>query len=286
MPRIPFTSCAAICFLLAACSVKQPSYPYHLVPRSWVYSIKQHNDSIYFSTSEDGLFRFHPDHPETIIRVGRCRTLPFRSMVFRRDGSLLTSSYYAGVYHAVKDTLLPLRYAPYPAWSMKLDENGAFWLAAARGVLREHGDTVVRFKDVRDAHDVAFWGDTVAVAHMKGISLYDRETGRPVGDYCTGIVCWTLARFDSVLVAGGSNVCAIISARGCRLICVPPPGNMVWAIEKDSSGALILGTQKGLFRAGPRADTAECIGCAGQCVKSLLIDKKGRLWVGTFYRGR
>jgi ligand-binding sensor domain-containing protein len=207
-------------------------------------------------------------------------------MVFRKDGRLFTSSYYAGVYYAEKDTLLPLRYAPFPAWSMKLDDHGAFWLAATQGIMCERGDTVVRFKDVRDAHDIAFRGDTVAVAHMKGISLFDRETGRSVADYCKGIVCWTLVRFDSVLVAGGSNVCAIIGEGGCRLVRVPPAGNMVWAIERDSSGALFLGTQKGLFRAGPRAETAECVGCAGQCVKSLLFDKKGRLWVGTFYKGR
>ncbi|HMD67339.1 MAG TPA: two-component regulator propeller domain-containing protein, partial [Chitinivibrionales bacterium] len=272
-------------FLLSVtCSLNHPSYPYHLVNHSWVYCIKQHNDSLYFSTLEEGIFRFHPDNPDAIARVGRCRTLPFRSIVFPPDGRLLASSYYSGVFAAGRDTLLPVKNAPYAAWSMKLDKSGSFWLAGTRGVMRQAGDTVVVFKNVTDARDVALFGKAVAVAHMRGVTLYDRESGALSADYCRDVVCWTLAVFDSVLVAGGSNVCAVIGAHACRLIRVPPQGNMPWSIERDSLGAIFMGTQKGLFRAGPNDSEARCVGLEGKCVKSVLFDRSGRLWVGTFYR--
>jgi ligand-binding sensor domain-containing protein len=63
-----------------------------------------------------------------------------------------------------------------------------------------------------------------------------------------------------------------------------PKNNMVWSIEKDSRDTLFLGTQKGLFRVAPGSDSARCIGFSGQTVKSLLIDKSGRLWAGRFYK--
>ena len=285
MSRIVFIfTCVSLLLLFSTCSPKIPPYPYHLVNHSWVYCIKQHNDSLYFSTSEEGIFRFHPDNPNAITRVGRCRTLPFRSIVFPPDGRLLASSYYSGVFAAGRDTLFPVKNASYPAWSMKLDKRGAFWLAGTRGVMRQAGDTVVMFKDVTDAHDVALFGNAVAVAHRRGITLYDRESGALSAEYCKGTICWTLAVFDSVLVAGGSNVCAVIGAGKCRLIRVPPQGNMPWSIEKDSLGAIFMGTQKGLFRAGPNDSVARCVGLEGRCVKSVLFDRAGRLWVGTFYR--
>ncbi len=268
--------------VLVNCSQPLPRFPYRIVPHSWVYHLEQHNDSIYFSTLEDGIFRFSPDHPKDITRVGGFRKMPFRSIVFRRDGRLFGSSYYAGVFQAGKDTLTPVKNAAYPAWSMKMDDKGALWLAASQGVLHELGDTLVLFADIRDAHDIAVWGDTVAVAHLKGVSLFERNSGKPAGKRLTGTVCWTLARFDSSLVVGGSSTCAIFSDGRCRRVYVPPGGNMVWSIAQDFAGCLFLGTQKGLFRVGRHADTAECIGCDGECVKSVLLDKNGVLWVGAF----
>jgi ligand-binding sensor domain-containing protein len=271
-------------FFLTSCVEKQSNYPYHLIPRTWVYSIKQHNDSIYFSTSEDGIFQFHPDHPETLRRVGRVGRLPFRSIVFKEDGKLYSSSYYSGVYRAEKDTLLPVLWAQYPAWSMKQDAQGALWLAGTMGVRFERNDSMIYFKTPYDAHDIAFLGNEVAVAHMQGISVFDRKSGNLSREYCKGVVCWTITAYDSLFIAGGLGLCAIITKDKCRNIVLEPKDNMVWSIEKDSRDTLFLGTQKGLFRVAPGSDRAQCIGLYGRCVKSLLIDKKGRLWAGRFYK--
>ena len=284
MIKFPVAIIAIVILLFVSCTSKAPSYPYYLVRHPFVYSIKKHNDSLYFSTLEDGLFRFHPDHPEQMARVGGFRRFPFRSMVFPPDGRMLAVSYYGGVFYASRDTLLPLRNASFEAWSMKLDDKGEFWLASGRGVLRQKGDTVVVYNNSSDAHDVAFYGNAVAVAHMRGITLYDRESRSTVAEYCKGVVCWTLARFDSVLVGGGSNVCIVVGPSSARTIRIPPLGNMPWSIAKDSTGAIFMGTQKGLFRAGPHDSVAQCFGCKGQCIKSVCIDDSGRLWVGTFFR--
>ena len=269
---------------LFSCTENPGNYPYHLIPRTWVYSIKQHNDSIYFSTSEDGIFQFHPDHPGALRRIARCGRLPFRSMVFKNDGKLLSSSYYSGVYCAEKDTMLPVVWAQYPAWSMKQDAQGALWLAGTMGVRFERNDSMVLFKALFDAHDVAFLGREIAVAHMGGVSVFDRESGNCTREYCKGVVCWAVTSYDSILVVGGLGLCAVITRNRCRNIVLEPKNNMVWSIEKDSRDTLFLGTQKGLFRVAPGSDSARCVGLGGQCVKSLLIDKSGRLWAGRFYK--
>ncbi len=275
--------CAGLLFF-AFCAPQNPSYPYHVVPHSFIYSIVGHNDSLYFSTLENGLFRFHPDNPGAVVRIGGFRRFPFRSMLFLADGHLLAASYYGGVFCAGRDTLTPLKTAPYAAWSMRLDDSGSLWLATTRGVLRQAGDGMIVFKNLADAHDVAFVGNSVAVAHMRGITFYNRETRTVVAEYCRGVICWTLARFDSVLAGGGSGICILIGPSGCRAVRVPPQGNMPWSITRDTSGAIVMATQKGLFCAGPRDSVAHCIGFEGRCVKSVTVDRSGRLWVGTFYR--
>jgi ligand-binding sensor domain-containing protein len=205
-------------------------------------------------------------------------------MVFKADGRLYASSYYSGVYFAEKDTLRPVLWAQYPAWSMKQDAKGALWLAGTRGVLCERNDSMVLFKALCDAHDIAFLGSEIAVAHMQGISVFDRESGNLSREYCKGVVCWAVTSYDSLLIAGGLGLCVIITKNGCRNIALEPKDNMVWSIEKDSRDTLFLGTQKGLFRVAPGSDRAERIGFSGQTIKSLFIDKSGRLWAGRFYK--
>jgi ligand-binding sensor domain-containing protein len=271
-------------FFLISCSQNHNhKYPYHLIPDNWVYNIKQHNDSIYFSTPENGIFRFHPNNPQSIERVCSSGKLPFRGLVFKQNGSLYASSYYSGVYRVEKDTMVPLMWAQIPSWSMKQDSSGALWIAGDRGVRFERSDSMVPFTGLRDVHDLAFLGNSVAVAHMRGISIFNRESGSLEREFCKGIVCWTIARFDSVLIGSGSGVCVVIGAASGSEIRYGPPGNLAWAIEKDSTGSLFLGTQKGLYRVAPGADSAECIGFKGKCIKSLFIDNRGWLWVGRYF---
>ncbi|HUI91207.1 MAG TPA: hypothetical protein VLX68_03065 [Chitinivibrionales bacterium] len=282
--RIKIILGTVLIFFLVSCEKKQNTCPFHPIPRTWVYSIKQHNDSIYFSTSEDGIFQFHPDHPEAFRRIGRVGRLPLRSMVFRENGALFASSYYSGVYRAEKDTLLPVSWAQYAAWSMKQDERGRLWIAGIMGIRFERNDSMIMFKPLYDAHDIAFLGKEIAVAHMRGISVFDRESGTGTREYCKGVVCWVVNAYDSLFIAGGLGLCAIIARDRCRTILLEPKDNLVWSIEKDSHDTLFLGTQKGLFRVAPGSGRAELVGFAGQCVKSLLIDKSGRLWAGRFYK--
>jgi ligand-binding sensor domain-containing protein len=273
----------SIALLLLSCSAEKPDV-YHAVHGGWVYNVKQHNDSIYFSTSEKGIFCFHPDHPEAVRRVAGCRRLPLRTMCFTKENKLLASSYYAGVFYASADTMLPLPWAQYPAWSMNLDVQENIWLACAAGVFLQRGEGMVRFCAVREAHDVAFFGNQVAVAHMRGISLYNRETGALVREYAKGLVCWSVTTYDSLLIGGGVERCLVIAKDACREIRFGPVGNILWATARSADGMLYLATQDGLFRARLSDTAAQAAAYKGVCIKSLCIDDKGRMWVGRFIK--
>ena len=267
--------------VISSCGPSQ--HGYFEVPSNWVYSIKQHRDSIYFSTSEKGIFRFDPEKPSVVAPVARYLHLPFRSLVFLpKQGTCLASSYYAGVFSLTRDTLVPLHWASYPAWAIKLDENENIWLAGDFGIFHQRADTLQRFCDIREGHDIAFWGNNVVVAHMKGISIYDKETGKHGRDYAQGMVCWSCTVYDSLLVAGGIGRCLVISKQGCHEIKFGSANDILWATALLPHDTLVLATQKGLFRAHIADSAATLWGYKNSCVKSLLLDNKNRLWVGTF----
>jgi hypothetical protein len=265
-------------FLSLSCSQNK----YYVIPGTHVYSVTQHNDSIYFSTLRDGIFAFHPDHPESVRRIARRGFLPFRSIVFAKN-RLLASSYQDGVYYRANDTMLPFTAAPYPAWSMKVDKNEHVWLAGTRGIRREEDGRFIPFNNMIDARDIAVYDHSVAVAHGRGISLFDTKNGDLVTEYCKGAVCWVVARRDSLLIGGGLNRCLIVASRHARELPLGPKGNILWAVERDAMGFIYCGTQQGLYRIDPAFKTVTCIGFKGRCIKSLCIDDKGRLWVGRFH---
>ena len=257
---------------------------------AWVYNIKQHNDSLYFSTSESGVFRFHPDRPGNVQRVGGFRRMPFRTLCFTKGNQLLVSSYYTGVFRAASDTMVPVPWAQYPAWAMNLDDQGKIWLACSQGVMRQRGDTMVRFCDVREAHDIAFFNDRVAVAHRRGISLYNLETGSLIREYAPGLICWSVTAYDSLCIGGGVERCCIISkdasasasASSCREIRFGPKGNILWATALADNGMLYLATQRGLLCADKSDTVAHDCAFKNVCIKSVFIDSKKRIWVACF----
>ena len=269
--------------LCGSCTNNSPG-PYHRVHGAWVYNIKQHNDSLCFSTLENGVFCFHPDRPGSVRRVGGFRRMPFRTVCFTKENRFFASSYYAGVFYASKDTLLPLPWAQYPAWAMKLDEQGNIWLACTQGVMRQRGDTMVRFCGVRDAHDIAFFNGRVAVAHRQGISLYNRETGSLVREYAHGCVCWSVTTYDSLCIGGGVERCFVIArdADACHEIRFGPAGNILWATALAGDGTLYLATQHGLLIARCTDSVARVAAFNDICVKSVCVDTKKRIWVGCF----
>jgi hypothetical protein len=249
-----------------------------------VYNITQHNDSIYFSTADSGIFGFSADAPGATKRVAASGHLPIRSIAFGNDRRLYASSYYSGVQYACNDTLLPLSWARQPSWSMKFDPDGALWLAGIHGIYRQLHDSLILFSAISGTHDIAFCGGQVAVAHMNGISVFDMHTGAVVREFCKGVICWTIARYDTFFVGGGLNLCVIINKENCTRISLGPRNNMLWSTALGPNGTLYLGTQEGLFKAEAGDTSARCIGLKGVCIKSLLIDHKGRLWAGRYYK--
>ena len=268
----------SLLLMVFSCSREQ----YHQVPRMLVYNIAQHNDSIYFSTSDNGIFSFPAAAPGAMKRLATAGHLPIRSIVFASDGTLYAGSYYSGVHYFKNDTLLPLSWARQLSWSIKFDDDGSLWLAGTHGIYRQRHDSLVAFSTMGGGHDVAFCGGLVAIAHMGGISVFDMKTGAIIREFCKGVICWTIARYDSLLIGGGLNLCVIINKETCKKINLGPKNNMLWSTALDRTGMLYLGTQEGLYRVKAGSDEARCIGLKGVCIKSLLIDNKGRLWVGRF----
>ena len=102
----------SLLLMVFSCSREQ----YHQVPRMLVYNIAQHNDSIYFSTSDNGIFSFPATAPGAMKRLATAGHLPIRSIAFASNGTLYAGSYYSGVHYFKNDTLLPLSWARQLSW--------------------------------------------------------------------------------------------------------------------------------------------------------------------------
>jgi hypothetical protein len=257
---------------------------YATVPETYVYSIVSHNDSLYCSTRSGTILRFHPEHPGFPVFLGMRRFLPIRTLGFLASGDLLASSYEGGVYRVTDDTLCLLPGMNRSAWAMKIDGNDRLWLAGRQGVFRQKDDTLLRITDLREAHDVDFYRGKLVVAHRNGITMYDSSTGSEEQTWCKDTICWSIDIFDSLLIATGVETCLLVSGSDQTRIRIGPRGNIPWAAVRESTGVIFLATQKGVFRILPGRKTAECIGFSGRCIKSVCIDRSGRLWVGKYFR--
>lgn len=167
---------------------------------------------------------------------------------------------------------------------MKLDDFDNIWLAGRWGVFRQKGDTLIRFTDLREAHDIDFYQDYLAVAHNSGITLYDTSTGRIKKNLSKNAIFWTIDIFDSLLTGGGVQTCALFNNQHEQYVSLGRKHNIPWSIVRDENNNILLGTEKGVYRIGTGRKNAECIGFKGKCIKSLLIDRNGRLWVGRFFK--
>jgi ligand-binding sensor domain-containing protein len=260
----------------SSCSREQ----YSVIGQMHIYNIQQHNGSIYFSTVDSGIFRFSSACPDSLHRVGKKYRHPVRSIAFSQDGAWYASSYFSDMHS--RDSLLPFILFSQPAWSVKIDVHGNPWLAGLDGIYRHQAGGLSLFNSMSGVHDIAFHDKQLAVAHKDGISIFDQETGALMRVFCKGIICWTITQFDSLLIGGGLNVCVIIDKDNYKSITFGPSKNMLWATALTSDGTLYLATQKGLFRAKKNENKAHCVGFKGICIKSLLVDKNGRLWIGRF----
>jgi ligand-binding sensor domain-containing protein len=273
---------APLLLSIIVCFCSRSHEPFFPVPGGLVYNLQYHGDSIYFSTLEEGVFRFPPDHPETVKRIGRKGMLPIRSLAFGRDGRLYAGSYADGVHYLDRDTLLPFRAAPERAWSLKFDDEGTMWIAGSYGIFRVRRDSLERFCPLHEAHDVAVTDSVVVAAYANGIAVFTKDKGQLVREYCKGVNFWSITRYDSIIVGGGLNLCAVISGNRCTTVPLGNSRNFIWGSARDSTGAFYLATQQGLYVLDEEQRSVNLVGYKGTCIKSILFDKKGRLWVGRY----
>jgi ligand-binding sensor domain-containing protein len=265
-------------FITTSCSPPD----YNVVPGRQIYNVLQKQDTLYFTTSNRGIYKFDMYKRDSVIAVARVHTYPFRSMVFTRDNRLLACSYRTTLHYLEGDTLLPLKNGNVMAWSIKLDSSGSPWMAGDRGIYKLEKDTLIHFKNIMGAHDISLFKDQVAVAHAKGITIYDLDSGHVIREYCKDINFWCIRKYRDIILAGGKNALAKIENGECGKIPFGPEANIAWSVVKDKEDNIFMGTQKGLFKIPAKTNQAECIGFSGQCIKTLFIDSNQRLWVGQF----
>lgn len=256
---------------------------FHVIPAPFVYAIVEHNDSIYYSTPDGEIYRFHPDNPDSSVLLTSIKGYPIRSFVFKKDGTLYASSYKTGIHRLSVDTLVKEPKMTREAWAIELDNFDNIWLAGRWGVFRQKDDTLIRFSDLREAHDIGFYQGYLTVAHRSGITLYDTSSGKINQKFSKTVTFWTIDIFDSLLAGGGVQTCALIQNKNEQYIPLGRKHNIPWSFAKDNSNNLFMGTEKGLYMVPCGEEKARCIGFKGKCIKSLLIDSKGRLWVGRFF---
>ncbi len=257
---------------------------FHVIPAPFVYAIVEHNDSIYYSTPSGEILRFHPDNPDSIVHIALIKGYPIRSFAFKKDGTLYASSYETGIHRLTNDTLVAEPKMMREAWSMKLDDFDNIWLAGRWGVFRQKDDTLIKFANFREAYDIDFYQGQLAVAHNSGITLYDTSSGQIKIKFSKNTIFWTIDIFDSLLTGGGVQTCVLFKNHHEQYIQLERNHNIPWSIVRDENDNILLGTEKGLYRIRTGRKNAECIGFKGKCIKSLIIDRKGRLWVGRYYK--
>lgn len=285
--RSPLLPSIFIVLILVYISCKRTSPPFlkiEEIPGDYVYSIAEHNDSIYFSTQRGEIYRFQNGNRQSLYKIGKKRSQPLRTILFKNDDRLFASSYETGVQVVKEDTLLPVPHLWCAAWAMKLDAHDDLWFAGRQGVFREYNDTLLRFTDLREAYDVDFYNGFLAVAHRQGVTLYDTSTGSSTATFCKGVICWSVDVFDSLMVVGGVEMCALIRGNHCTTIPIGPKYTIPWAAAEDASGTIYLATQKGLYAVVSGTAKAQCIAYRGKCIKSVFINHKNHLLIGTYFQ--
>lgn len=277
------TAAVIIFFLSLGCQTNHLPVSRVLKPH-YVYTIVEHNDSIYYTTPAGEIYRIAPGFPDSITFVGSKQHHPMRSLVFKKDGSLYASSYKSGCYRVTHDSLIQLPRLSRLAWSMKTDSCDNLWMATLQGVFRQRGDSLLRFTQLQEAYDIAFYRGTIAIAHRGGITLYDPITATPSITFCPDTLFWSLTSYDTLLIGGGVNVCALITGTTCKPVSLGSGHNIPWSSAIAANGTIVLATEKGLYIVNQEENRAHCIGFRGKCIKAVLIDRRGWLWIGRFFK--
>lgn len=287
MPSNPIRYALLIALFLqfTQCRNTAPPVPvFSVLPDDYVYTIVQHNDSLYYSTPSGQIFRFHRNSPGKREQLGLKRFMPIRSLVFKPDGVLYAASYQTGVHRVKIDTLIVQPKLNRRAWSMKKDSAGSLWLAGSHGVFREDNDTLISFSSIKDANDIAFYRGKIAVAHFRGVSLIDPLTQGVDTTLCGGTICWLADSYGSLLVCGGVETCVIYSNGIATTVTIPEKNNIPWRSARISDGTIFLASQKGLLRIRPGNSRAECIAFRDSCIKTVYVDPDNHLWVGKYFK--
>jgi PAS domain S-box-containing protein len=175
--------------------------------------------------------------------------------------------------------------------------DGGTWFASNQGLFLVVGDRVVRtyrgapddllssvlIRDLTLGRDGSLWiatdgGGVNRVSRSGAIEVFGAARGLS-SDTVTEVI---EARDGTIWAATAAGVDTIAAGHIAHVGAVPPV--LVRTLIEDSRGALWFGTETGLFRlqGGRMSSYGRDDGLAGPIVGSLLEDREGNLWVGTF----
>jgi hypothetical protein len=266
--------------MLWVCCTKE----YRVIPDTFVYSIVQKQDTIYYSTNSTGIYKFPLKIPEQHSDVLKLKGIPVRSFLFTPNDSIYALSYTRGLFIADRGTVRSFLPHEIPGWSMVYDDSGNIWVAGLHGVYRVAHDRITKYSSDFDIHDIAVHDNRVYLATYHGIHVHDLKTGAFVDELYAGINFWRIRMTGDTLIAGGKDVCVFKYDNSIRTITLNHAGNIIWDFAIDKKGVLFFATEFGLYRCKPDEAVAQCIAFKGKCIKSVFIDSSGQLWVGKYFK--
>ncbi len=183
--------------------------------------------------------------------------------------------------------------APDEVESLAVDGTGRLWIVGRRTLRRlDPGAGLVQ--DASDRLPGTPFANTSASRDGSGGLVIPTNTGilRVKGDRSERIgpreglpFQWTISSLvdrEGNLWVVGPGLCRALGRGWTRAFTVQDglPSDLVWAVLRDRSGRLFVGTSQGLARLGPTGWTP-VRGTEGRNVVSLAEDRAGRLYIGS-----
>lgn len=169
------------------------------------------------------------------------------------------------------------------------DQNGDIWTTTLSSIFKysKNKDSFEEFKidNVTEINKLFVINDKLYVTTSNGLYIFNPETGVfEIDNLLKGIECHSLASMDEklylgtwgngVYIADGNKVNAIPGTNGHRINTILPVNDEVF-IGTEGNGLF-------LYRPSDKSLTSLLKGMNSNFIRALMVDEKGRIWVGTF----
>ncbi|OGU75855.1 MAG: hypothetical protein A3G43_09425 [Ignavibacteria bacterium RIFCSPLOWO2_12_FULL_56_21] len=277
------------------------------LPQNTVNDIVQTRDGYIWAATQEGVARFDGMRFAVFDRR-MSRTLPSNhaSVLLEDSSGTLWVGTNAGLARIIRGSIVagPPSMAGHIVRSMQEDAGGVLWVATSLGLFRVVGDDVAQadlpgakriagVRSLRRARDGSLWIGTESdgMYRWRGSDLKHFASGTELPNSPVNVIAE-----DSVgTIWVGFNGAGLWRLQGSRFVrydgLTDEQSVSVFAISRDAVGDHLVGSDHGILRIHhdrPSLTVERFTSgheLAGQTVYSILIDREGSMWVGTFARG-